>query len=104
MNKKLLYSTVAAVMLLPAVSTAEEPEEEKIKTLDEVVVTATKIEETRRDVPNSVILYDEYDIEELPVTGIGELLANDPGIDWRTKGDFGGAAQEIHIRGMNGLG
>jgi iron complex outermembrane receptor protein len=104
MNKKIFYSSVAALLIFPALSLADEPEEEKIKTLDEVVVTATKIEETRRDVPNSVILYDEYDIEELPVTGIGELLANDPGIDWRTKGDFGGAAQEIHIRGMNGLG
>ena len=76
MNKSVLYSTVAALMIFPAMSMAEEEsDQEKIKTLDEVVVTATKTEETRKDVPNSVILYDEYDLEDLPSTSIGELLA-----------------------------
>jgi iron complex outermembrane receptor protein len=102
MKKKFLYSAVAVLIIFPAITTAEEVEEQKIKTLDEVVVTATKTEETRKDVPNAVILYDQYDIQDLPVMSIGELLANDPGVDWRTKGDFGGAAQEIHIRGMSG--
>jgi iron complex outermembrane receptor protein len=82
--------------------TAEEVEEQKIKTLDEVVVTATKTEETRKDVPNSVILYDQYDIKDDPAMSIGELMANDSGIDWRTQGDSGGAAQTLHIRGMSG--
>ena len=102
MNKKIFYSTVAALMIFPAISMGEEPEEEKIKTLDEVVVTATKTEETRKDVPNSVVLFDEFDIQDAPAIGIGELMANDPGIDWRTQGDSGGAAQTIHIRGMSG--
>jgi outer membrane cobalamin receptor len=102
MNKKVLYSTVAALMIFPAISIAEEMEDQKIKTLDEVVVTATKTEETRKDVPNSVILYDQYDIQDAPAISIGEMMANDPGIDWRTQGDSGGAAQTIHIRGMSG--
>jgi outer membrane cobalamin receptor len=102
MNKKILYSTVAALMIFPAIALAEEIEEQKIKTLDEVVVTATKTEETRKDVPNSVILYDQYDIQDAPAISIGELMANDPGIDWRTQGDSGGASQTIHIRGMSG--
>ena len=89
-------------MIFPAISMAEEMEEQTIKTLDEVVVTATKTEETRKDVPNSVILYDQYDIQDAPAISIGELMANDPGIDWRTQGDSGGAAQTIHIRGMSG--
>jgi len=102
MNKRIFYSTVAALMIFPAISMAEEEsDQEKIKTLDEVVVTATKIKETRKEVPNSVILYDEYDLEDLPSTSIGELLANDPGIDWRSQGDSGGASQTIHIRGMS---
>jgi iron complex outermembrane receptor protein len=88
-------------MFIPAICVAAEAEEKKMETLDEVVVTATKIEETRKDVPNSVLLYDDIDLEFSPATGIGEVLANDPGIDWRTQGDFGGAAQSIHIRGMS---
>jgi len=102
MTKKTLYATVAALMIFPAVSAAAETEDSKIKTLDEVVVTATKTAETRQDIPNSVILYDQYDILDLPAASVGELMANDPGIDWRTQGDSGGAAQTIHIRGMSG--
>ncbi len=103
MNKKILYSTIAALMIFPVISMAEEKsDQEKIKTLDEVVVTATKTEETRKDVPNSVILYDQYDIQDAPAISIGEMMANDPGIDWRTQGDSGGASQTIHIRGMSG--
>ena len=75
---------------------------EAVNVLDEVVVTATKTEEKRKDVSSSVIIIDAMDIEESPAKTLGELLANDPGIDWRTRGDYGGARQEIHIRGMAG--
>ncbi len=102
MKKRILYSTAAVLMIFPCFALADEAEQEKMKTLDEVVVTATKTEETRKNVPNSVILYDEYDIDVTPALNIGELMANDPGIDWRTQGDSGGAAQAIHIRGMSG--
>jgi len=102
MKKKFLYSAVAVLIIFPAITTAEEVEEQKIKTLDEVVVTATKTEETRKDVPNSVILYDQYDIKDDPAMSIGELMANDYGIDWRNQGDSGGAAQYIYISGMSG--
>lgn len=72
--------------------------------LDEVVVSATKTEEKRKDIANSVIIMDKNDIQESAATSVGELLANEPGIDWRTYGDYGGASQEIHIRGMGGEG
>jgi iron complex outermembrane receptor protein len=91
----------ALLLVIPATGFAADNEKPSISTLDEVVVTATKIEERRKDIPNAVVLYDQYDIEELPVTGIGDLLANDLGLDWRTQGDYGGAAQVIHIRGMS---
>ena len=70
-------------------------------TLDEVVVTATKTEEKRKDIPNAVVIVDEAQIQESPAKTLGELLANEPGIDWRTFGDYGGAREEILIRGMD---
>lgn len=70
--------------------------------MDEIVVSATKTEEMRKDVPNTSILQDAVDIEESSATGLGEFLANEPGVDWRTQGDYGGAAEEIHMRGMSG--
>ncbi|MFA7684556.1 MAG: TonB-dependent receptor [Syntrophales bacterium] len=72
--------------------------------MEEVVVTATKIPEKRKDIPNAVIILDEEDIRKSGAKSIGQLLANEPGIDWRSYGNFGGAAQEIQIRGMRGNG
>ena len=70
--------------------------------MEEVVVTATKIPEKRKDIPNAVITIDKKDIQASGAKSIGELLANEPGIDWQTYGNYGGAPQEIHIRGMRG--
>ncbi len=75
---------------------------EATATLDEVVVTATKTTEKTKDVANTVIIKDALDLDDAPALGYGELLANEPGLDWRTYGNYGGAAQEIHIRGMGG--
>jgi len=82
----------------------EEKDVELKTTLEEVVVTATKTEEKRKDIANSVIIIDEMDIQESPAQSLGELLANELGLDWRTRGDYGGAAQEVRIRGMNADG
>jgi outer membrane receptor protein involved in Fe transport len=69
-------------------------------TLDTVVVTATKTQEKRKDISNSMVVKDNKDIQEAPADNLGELLANEPGIDWRTYGDYGGASQSFMIRGM----
>ncbi len=77
-------------------------DERKPVVMDEIVVSATKTEEMRKDVPNAVIIKDDVDIEESSARGLGEFLVNEPGLDWRTQGDYGGAVAEIHIRGMSG--
>ena len=76
--------------------------QESVITLEEVVVTATKTPEMRKDIPNAVIIIDKKDIQASGAKSIGELLTNEPGIDWQTYGNYGGASQEIHIRGMRG--
>jgi outer membrane cobalamin receptor len=105
----LRYVSVAVsfiIILLPGFCVAgeEKQDEKEIFTMDEVFVTATKTEETRRNVPNSVILMDETDIEESAANTLGNLLGNEQGIDLRTYGNYGGAAEEIHIRGMGAEG
>ncbi len=77
-------------------------EEAVLYKLDDIIVTATKIPEKRKDIPNAVTIMDKKDIQASGAKSIGELLANEPGIDWQTYGNYGGAAQEIHIRGMRG--
>jgi len=70
--------------------------------MDEVVVTATKTPEKRKDVPNAVIILDQKAIAASGAKSVGELLAGETGVDWQTYGNYGGASQEIHLRGMRG--
>ena len=88
-----------ALILFPHWAGAEEGQP---VLMEEVVVTATKTTEKRKDIPNAVIVMDDTDIQASPAKSLGELLANELGIDWRTYGNYGGAAGEIHIRGMSG--
>lgn len=68
------------------------------------MVTATKTEEKRKDIVNSMVVKDAMDIAEAPAQSLGALLANEAGIDWRTRGNYGGAAESIQIRGMDADG
>ena len=79
---------------------AEQNNQDGKVVMNEVVVTATKTEEKRKDIPNSLVVKDQTDIEASPAKNLGQLLANEPGIDWRSYGDYGGAAQSFLIRGM----
>ncbi len=101
MKRLMFVPTVLILLAMPGLAQAEE-EQKEVVTLEEIVVTATKTEEQRKDIPNAVIIMDEIDIQESPANSLGELLANELGIDWRTYGNYGGASQEIHIRGMGG--
>ena len=104
MKKYAVLFVLVAVWIFPGFLQAEDEKrnDQSITTMDEVVVTATKTKEKRKDIPNSMIVMDKTDIQESTAKSVGELLANEPGIDWRTRGNYGGAAQEIHIRGMYG--
>jgi len=96
MKRSIILWTGLMLLLYQGHSLAEESK----AIMEEVVVSATKTEETRKNIPNTVVLMDEFDIEESSAGNLGELLGNELGIDWRTYGDYGGAAQTIHIRGM----
>jgi outer membrane cobalamin receptor len=100
--KRILLVVVLALSALPVNLLAAESGagKESVATMEEVVVTATKIAEKRKDIANSVVILDALDIAESPAQSVGELLANEAGIDWRTRGNYGGASEEIHIRGM----
>ncbi|MFH2092923.1 MAG: TonB-dependent receptor [Pseudomonadota bacterium] len=99
MKKRFYLTLIFFVLSFSAMAWAE-----KIVSMDEVVVTATKTTEQRKDIPNSILIADDIDIESSPATSIGDFLGGEPGVDWRTRGDYGGAVQELHIRGMGGDG
>lgn len=104
MNKKLLFIAWALLVVPANLPAAELDSNQPVATMEEVVVTATKTAEKRSDLANSVVILDAVDIAESTAESVGELLANEPGIDWRTRGNYGGASEEIQIRGMDADG
>jgi outer membrane cobalamin receptor len=103
--KKWLLCVTIGVLVWPVVGSSSEANSEDGEfVLEDIVVTATKTEERREDIPNSVILMGETEIGESPAKSLGELLGNELGIDWRTYGGYGGAPEAIHIRGMGADG
>ncbi|MCP4624144.1 MAG: TonB-dependent receptor, partial [bacterium] len=105
MEKKcFMFALMVVFILTGSVFAQDEKKDTTATTMEEVVVTATKTEEKRKDIANSVVIMDSVDIDEAPAQGLGELMANEPGIDWRSRGNYGGASQEVHLRGMNGSG
>jgi len=97
---------VLFIMIMAGVcwSAEEIADDKEVFTLDEMIVSATKTEERRGDISNSVILIDKDDIRSSTANGFGDMLGNENGIDLRTRGNYGGATQEIHIRGMGADG
>ena len=101
MNKKILYLTVAALMIFPAIAMAEETEEGKIKTLDEVVVTATRTESTLGKVGgSSVTVITAEDIEAQQHSTVNQILRGTLGIDIGSEGSFG-SRTAVFMRGAD---
>ena len=100
MKKVYLLAVVLGLVPATAWSGQNQNQDDSVPVMEEVVVTATKTEEKRKDIANSVTIIDAYDIAESSARSVGELVANEPGVDWRIRGNYGGASEEIHIRGM----
>ena len=105
MNKKILYSTLAALMIFPAIALAEEIEEEKIKTLDEVVVTATRAPKDIKTIPGNVTVISAEEIADSGASSIVGVLEKQANIHIRTYSGNSSQAQ-IDLRGFgeNGFG
>ena len=104
-SKLFIVFFISLLIICPghrSIAASEENAQKETVVMDEVVVTATKTPEKRKDIPNAVIIISSKDIQASGAQNIGELLSQEPGIDWQTYGNYGGATQEIHIRGMKG--
>lgn len=104
MKKMYVLGAMLGLMYPAAGLAGETAKQAEVPTMEEVVITATKSQEKRKEIPNSVVIKDSFDIEESSAKSVGELVANEPGIDLRTRGNYGGASEEIHLRGLGADG
>jgi len=84
MQRNYLSVAIAALLLFPAMGQAQEEapasSEHEAKTLDDVVVTARRREETIQDVPIAVSAFTAQALEKLNVRDLSDLDANVPNL------------------------
>jgi len=95
MEKK-IFILITMLFLIPNITFAEVKKEEV--TLEEIVVTASRIEESPKEVASSVTVITEKEIENRKARTVFEVLRSVPGLDVRQSGGPG-KLTDIFIRG-----
>ncbi|MDO4233152.1 MAG: TonB-dependent receptor [Lautropia sp.] len=97
----LLPATFAPALLCAAIGNAWAQDNTRIPqatTLPNIVVTATGTEVEVKDAPASISVISREQIESKPVTSVGALLRDIPGVTGGLAGD--GAQAKIKLRGL----
>jgi len=95
MKKSLIVFALLFFLTLPGLSNARD--EKQVTTLEEVVVTATKVEQNTMDVPFFASVVTREEFEKMGATTIEEALRSVPGLQIGTQGN---AFPHIEVRGF----
>ena len=93
-------ASVAALMLgaaLAAPAAAQEAPPQDAATLDEVIVTAQRREQSLQDVPIAITAFNAETLERTAATGIQDIAAKAPGV---TLTQFNIGEPQLYIRGV----
>lgn len=92
--KRTAISAAVAAALIGVPAQAQQP---KKRALEEITVTATRVEESLQDVPIAVSALGGDDIEELGITNFSDYVLQLPSV---TAGGSGPGQNTIYIRGI----
>jgi len=100
MKKWLGCLAVCMALLVPGLSQAEDAQKDKkiISIMEEVVVTAGRVEEKKKEITSNVTIIDEEEIKISSATDLGDLLA-EKGIGHIQK--YPGTSTSVGIRGFS---
>jgi vitamin B12 transporter len=95
--KKSSYASLASLALLAAIPGQQPARAAEVTTLGEVVVTAGRIEETKKEVTANVTVLSREEIEQAAARTVGDLFA-ELGLSHIQK--YPGSLTSIAIRGF----
>jgi vitamin B12 transporter len=98
-RKAWAFALVAFWWLSPNLTNAQQ--QDSVRTLEEVTITATRIEQPVIEVPRSVSIISRDMIERSVYNSIGDLLSSEAGIYVVGSGQMPGTNQSIFMRGAN---
>jgi iron complex outermembrane receptor protein len=101
---KLIHATTASVAalilgaaLVSPAAAQQAPQDEQSATLDEVIVTAQRREQSLQDVPIAITAFSAETLERTAATGVQDIAAKAPGV---TLTQFNIGEPQIYIRGV----
>jgi iron complex outermembrane receptor protein len=95
--KTLLATTIAGALAAPT-TLAQEASDENLFTLEEIVVSARKIEESAQDIPVAINVMDSSTVEDLKIQGMTDVIKYTPGATFTSN--FAGE-NNVSIRGIS---
>ena len=97
-KKNLFLYILSIALLMPCLGLAQEPEQEKnVSYLDEIVVTASRAEEKKKELTVNITVIDENEINLSTARDLGDLLAEKAGVYIRK---YPGTLTSIGLRGF----
>jgi iron complex outermembrane recepter protein len=108
LQASLRIAALAAVLSIPRIALAQDaPQPQKDASLEEVVVTGSRVARSTFTTPNPVTVLDAKDIESLGLVNVGDVLAELPqnsnffSAGNVGLGNFNVGAQLANLRGLN---
>ncbi|WP_295899023.1 TonB-dependent hemoglobin/transferrin/lactoferrin family receptor [uncultured Vibrio sp.] len=95
-----MHNKTPLAVMVTAILASNSVLAEDVYTLDEVVVSTTRTNQTIQDTAASVTVISDQDIEENMANDVSELFSYTPGVD--VQKDSRQGIQSINIRGMEG--
>jgi iron complex outermembrane receptor protein len=96
----LLFSCLTTLLAGYSIPVTAQEVAGDIKVVEEIVVTARKRAETLQEVPATVTVFTESDIERSNITRAGDIALLTPGVSLVNAAEVGDT--QVNIRGMNG--
>jgi iron complex outermembrane receptor protein len=87
-KRRTLRLAVAAVLLEAVVAPTAGAQGTTATGLEEIIVSATKRNESAQDVPISITAFSAADMEKIGVAGIQDIALRTPGLKWGNRSDL----------------
>ena len=97
LSKNKVHQAILIALSAGVVTGAAQAQEKEVRIIEELIVTATKKEESLQDVPISVTALSGETLEELGVSNFSDYVLQLPGV---TAGGSGPGQNTIYIRGV----
>jgi iron complex outermembrane receptor protein len=102
LSTKFAAIAIAAITAFPAITFAQDADESQL-TLEEVIVTAQRREESLQDVPVSISAFNNEQLVRTSISTAADYLVQTPNVGFSEDGEGGSRSINVSIRGVSNI-